>query len=286
MAQPGFLKSGCSGVDVLDVTSLLPTLWVVDALRIGVFGVLGLVIGSFLTVVIERVPRKESIVAPRSRCPRCGTEIRARDNVPLFSYLALRGRCRSCGARISPLYPLVELATAGLFAGVGAAFPRLVPAAMVAAFVGLLVAVAVIDVRHRIIPNRIVYPSFVAFAVLVVVGAVAGQGLDAGRAGIGLAAFGGGLLVVALVSPRGMGMGDVKLAGLIGLVLGSLGLSYVAVAAAAAVLAGGLGSVATLAVSGGGRGKQIPFGPYLAVGALVAAFAAPHLAAAYLRLLH
>ena len=144
---------------------------------------------SFLTVVIERVPRRESIVAPRSRCPRCGTEIRTRDNVPLFSYLALRGRCRSCGARISPLYPLVELATAGLFAGVGAAFPRLVPAAMVAAFVGLLVAVAVIDVRHRIIPNRIVYPSFVAFAVLVVVGAVAGQGLDAGRAGIGLAAF-------------------------------------------------------------------------------------------------
>jgi leader peptidase (prepilin peptidase)/N-methyltransferase len=255
-------------------------------MRIAFFAVFGLVVGSFLTVVTERVPRKESIVAPRSRCPRCGTEIRARDNVPVVSYVLLQGRCRSCGARISPLYPLIELATAGLFAGVGAAFPRLLPAAMMAAFVGVLVAVSVIDVRHRVIPNRIVYPSFVAFAVLVVAGAVAGQGLDAGRAGIGVAAFGGGLLLIALISPRGMGMGDVKLAGVIGLVLGSLGLSYVAVAAAAAVLAGGVGSVAVLVANGGERGRTIPFGPYLALGAVVAAFAAPHLSAAYLRLLH
>jgi leader peptidase (prepilin peptidase)/N-methyltransferase len=258
----------------------------VDALRIAFFAVFGLVIGSFLTVVIERVPRKQSIVAPRSRCPRCGTEIRSRDNVPVLSYVLLRGRCRSCGARISLLYPLTELTTAGLFAGVAAAFPELLAAAMMAAFAGLLVAIGVIDIRHRIIPNRIVYPSYPVFALVVVIGAFAGQGLDAGRAGIGLAAFGGSLLVVALISPRGMGMGDVKLAGLIGLVLGSLGLSYVAVAAAAAILLGGLGSVAVMAVSGGGRGRQIPFGPYLALGALVAAFAAPHISSAYLRLLH
>jgi len=268
------------------VTPLLPTLWLVEALRIAIFALFGLVIGSFLTVVTERIPRRESIVAPRSRCPRCGAAIRSRDNVPVLSYLLLRGRCRSCGARISPLYPVIELATAGLFAGVAAAFPRLLPASMMAAFVGILVAVSVIDARFRIIPNRIMYPSFVAFAVLVAVGAVANQGIDAGRAGIGLAAFGGGLLIVALVSPRGMGMGDVKLAGLIGLVLGSFGLSYVAVAAGAALLAGGLGSLATLAVTGGGRGRTIPFGPYLALGAVVAAFAAPQLSAAYLRLLH
>jgi len=263
----------------------LPILGAVDPVRIGVFAAFGLIIGSFLTVVVERVPAKRSIVLPRSSCPRCGAMIRGRDNVPVISWILLGGRCRSCGERISALYPLTELATAGLFAGAAAAFDRLFPAIMVAAFLGLLVALSLIDARHRVIPNRVVYPSFLVFGGLVLAGAAAGQGLDLARAGIGLAAFGGGLLVVAVISPRGMGMGDVKLAGLIGLVLGSLGLSYVAVAAFAAVLAGGLGGVATLILAGGGRGRMIPFGPYLALGAAFAAFAGPQISQAYLRLL-
>ena len=254
-----------------------------DGLRIALFGVLGLLFGSFLTVVTERVPRKQSIVTPRSRCPSCDTQIRSRDNVPVVSYLLLQGRCHACRTRISPVYPLIELSTGALFAAVAAVFPRMVPAIMIATLLGLLLALSLIDTRHKIIPNRIVYPSFLVFAGLVAIGAVAGQGMSAGHAGIGLAAFGGGLLVVALISPRGMGMGDVKLAGLIGLVLGSLGLSYVAVAAGAAILAGGVGAVAMLA-AGAGRGRTIPFGPYLAVGAAVAAFAGPQLASAYLHL--
>jgi leader peptidase (prepilin peptidase)/N-methyltransferase len=263
---------------------VLSTLDTVDVFRIAVFAVFGLAFGSFLTVVTDRVPRKQSIVTPRSRCPHCGVAIRSLDNVPILSYLLLGGRCRSCRTRISPIYPLTELATGALFGGVAAAFPELLPAVMIAMLLGLLVALSVIDAKHKIIPNRIVYPSFLLFAALVVAGAVAGQGLDAGDAGIGLAAFGGGLLVVAFISPRGMGMGDVKLAGLIGLVLGSVGLPYVAVAAGAAILAGGVGSVAMLA-AGVGRGRTIPFGPYLALGAAVAAFAAPQVSSAYLRLL-
>jgi len=259
------------------------TLAIVDALRIVLFGLFGLVIGSFLTVVVERVPRQESIVAPRSRCPSCGAQIRSRDNIPVLSYVLLGGRCRSCGTRISPVYPLIELATGGMFVGAAAALPRVFSAAMVAALLGVLVALSVIDARHKIIPNRIVYPSLVAFALFVAIGALAGEGISAGKAGIGFLAFGGGLFIVALISPRGMGMGDVKLAALIGLVLGSLGLSYVAVAAGAAILAGGLGAVAVLAM--GGRRRTIPFGPYLAVGAAVAAFAGPQLSSAYLHLL-
>jgi leader peptidase (prepilin peptidase)/N-methyltransferase len=267
------------------VTLLIPTLWAVEALRIIVFAVFGLVIGSFLTVVVERVPQRQSIVAPRSRCPRCGAEIRSRDNVPVFSWLFLRGKCRSCGERISALYPATELATAGLFAGAAAAFDGLLQAIMVAAFLALLVAVSLIDARYRVIPNRLVYPSYVAFGALVLVGAAAGLGMSAARAALGLALYGGGLLVVALIVPKGMGMGDVKLAGLIGLVLGSLGLAYVAVAAGTAILAGGLASVAVLIAARGARGKMIPFGPFLALGAAIAVFAAPQISQAYLHLL-
>ena len=251
--------------------------------RAVVFGVFGLVVGSFLTVVTHRIPRKENVVAGRSKCPSCGATIRARDNVPVFSYLLLRGRCRACGTRISALYPLTELSTALLWAAASLRFHSLLVAAMVAAFLAVLLALALIDARDRVLPNRIVYPSLLAFAAVIAVGDVAGRGPDLATAAIGFAAFGGGLLIVALISPRGMGMGDVKLAFLIGLVLGSLALSFVAVAAGAAVLAGGLGAVAALAM-GRGRKSKIPFGPYLAVGAAVATFGAPQISQAYLRL--
>src|SRR5207302_5588287 len=121
--------------------------------------------GSFLTVVIHRVPRKESIALPGSACPTCGTPIRARDNVPVVSYVLLRGRCRHCGTRISPEYPLVEALTALLFAGAALASRRIPVAAVVALFLGLMVAIAFIDARHRVVPNRIVYPSLILFGL-------------------------------------------------------------------------------------------------------------------------
>jgi leader peptidase (prepilin peptidase)/N-methyltransferase len=253
------------------------------AIRLALAIPLGLIFGSFLTVAIHRVPAGESVVKPRSRCPSCGTQILARDNVPLVSWLLLRGRCRACHARISAVYPLTELATAGLFAAAAVVFAEPWVAVMMAPFLGLMPALAVIDIRHRIIPNRLVYPSLVIFGVYIAVAALAGEGVDAAKAGIGFLAYGGALLLVAVVSPKGMGMGDVKLAGLIGLVLGSLGLRYVAVAAAAGILFGGVAALVAL-IAGASRKQALPFGPFLAAGAVVAAFLGAQLSDAYLTL--
>ena len=254
----------------------------VIALRAALFGLVGLAFGSFLTVVTYRVPKGESLVTPRSRCPSCGSQIRNLDNIPLLSWLLLRGRCRACGARISPVYPLTELLTGVLFVGAALEFDSIWAAAMIAPFLGLMVALSIIDLRHRIIPNRIVYPSLAAFGAYIGMVALAGGGLDAARAGIGMLAYGGSLLLVAIVAPAGMGMGDVKLAALIGLVLGALGLRYVAVAAGAGILLGGVGAISAL-VAGASRKQAIPFGPFLAAGALVAAFLAPQIGTVYLR---
>ena len=248
------------------------------------FLVFGCVFGSFLTVVVHRVPKGESIVRPRSRCPSCGTQIRSADNIPVLSWILLRGRCSSCGARISVIYPLTELATGALFVAVALAFEDLWVAVMMAPFLGLLLALSVIDIRHKIVPNRLVYPSFLLFAGYLVVAALAGGGVDLLRALIGCLAYGSGLLLVALISPKGMGMGDVKLAALIGLVLGSLGLRYVAVAAAAGVALGGVGALVALAL-GANRKTAIPFGPYLAAGAAVGAFFGAQIADWYVNLL-
>jgi leader peptidase (prepilin peptidase)/N-methyltransferase len=243
----------------------------------------GLVIGSFLTVVVHRVPRGESIVAPRSSCPSCGSMITARDNVPVVSWVVLRGRCRTCGHRISFRYPLTEALTGALFVAAAVAIPSVYVAVVIALFLAVLFAASLIDIERKIIPNRIVYPSLIGFAALVIMGWAAGQDLDLAGAGLGFLAFGGGLLVVALFFPRGMGMGDVKLAALIGLVLGSLGLRYVGVAAAAGIVAGGIGSLVALA-AGFDRKHAIPFGPYLSAGALAAALFGSRIAAWYLSL--
>jgi leader peptidase (prepilin peptidase)/N-methyltransferase len=242
----------------------------VDTVLVGLLAaVLGLAVGSFLTVVVDRVPKRESIVSPRSRCPACGSPVTARDNIPLVSWLLLRGRCRSCGGRIPPRYPLIEAGTALAFVAVALVYEDAYVAVMLAAFAALLIAVSVIDLEHRIIPNRITYPAFPVFAAAIVLGWLLDRPLDPARGGIGLLAYGGFYFLIAIIAPRGLGMGDVKLAGLIGLVLGSLGLRYVGVAAGAAILAGGLGAIAALAL-GRGRKAAIPFGPYLAAGALVA----------------
>lgn len=249
------------------------------------FGVVGLVFGSFITVVVHRVPRQQSIVAPRSRCPRCGTEIRARDNVPVVSYLLLRGRCRVCGEPISAEYPLTEAAAGALFVGAALVLEPdqgAYAAVLVAPFLGIMLAVALIDARWRVVPNRIMYPALTIYAVAVVAGDLLGGGVDAPRAFLGLAAYGVPLLGMALAIPGGMGMGDVKLAALIGLVLGSLSLSHVAVAAGAGILLGGIGAIVGMVVLKMGRKQQIPFGPFLAAGAVVGALAGGPISSAYL----
>jgi leader peptidase (prepilin peptidase) / N-methyltransferase len=241
----------------------------------------GLVIGSFMTVVVARVPAGESIVRPRSRCPSCGTQIANRDNIPVVGWLLLRGRCRTCGARISGMYPALELTTAVLISGAFFVYASAWVAVAIAALLALMPPIAVIDVRHRIIPNRLMYPALVAFPIYLVIARLAGAPVDLMRMVIGFALYGGILFVVAAVS-RGMGMGDVKLAALLGAVFGSLGLRYVGVAAGAAIVLGGLGGLGALAL-GRGRKAAIPFGPYLAAGAVIAAFWGRPIADWYLR---
>ncbi len=248
-----------------------------------VFGVGGVLVGSFLTVVVHRVPRGESLVTPASRCPACGAGVRPWDNLPVVSFILLGGRCRSCGARIPLRYPLTELASAGLFVASALAFAQAYVAAVVALFGAVLLALALIDLEHRILPNRIVYPSLVAFAVLVAVGDLAGMQMSVPGAAVGFLAYGGALLLVALVARGGMGMGDVKLAALIGLVVGSLGLERVAAAAGVAVVSGGAAALVAL-LRGASRKEAIPFGPFLAAGGLAGALAGGRRAAAYLRL--
>ena len=228
----------------------------------------GLVVGSFMTVAVYRLPRGESVVRPRSRCPACGAEIGARDNIPVLSWLLLRGRCRRCGERISVEYPLLELTTAVLVVLAAIRYPNPWQAGLVGGLLALMPGLALIDLRHRIIPNRLTYPALLLFSLVVLLAWLIGSAANPARAAIGLLLYGGILFIVAVVS-RGMGMGDVKLAALIGLVLGSVGLRFVGVAAAAAIAFGGLGGLVALGM-GKGRKSAIPFGPYLAAGAVVA----------------
>ena len=252
-------------------------------MRLLAFSLSGLITGSFLTAVVHRTPKGEGL-GGRSRCPRCGAQIRVIDNIPLFSWLVLRGRCRSCGNRISVQYPLTELATAGLFVAAELTFEPVALAIPAAVFLGLMLAISIIDARHRIVPNRIVYPALLLLAPAVVVGDLLNVGIDAPKAFIGMLAYAGPLLLVAFAVPGGMGMGDVKLAALIGLALGGLGLSYVVVAAGLGILGGGVGALVAVAVFRCGRRQQLPFGPYLAAGAAVSLLAGPGIADAYLSL--
>ncbi|MEJ5915749.1 prepilin peptidase [Pseudokineococcus sp. 1T1Z-3] len=247
--------------------------------------VLGLLVGSFLNVVVHRVPAGESVVSPPSACPRCGHRLRARDNVPVVSWLLLRGRCRDCRAPISARYPLLELATAALLALTALALgpvPEL-PAFLYLACVA--VALAVIDVEHHRLPDRIVLPSYVVGAVLLLgVAALQADWWAALRTGVGLAALWLLYFALAVARPGGMGFGDVKLAGLLGMHLGYLGWAPLVVGAFAAFLLGGLVGVALLAVRRVGRRSAIPFGPFMLVGAAVGVVAGPQLSSAYLGL--
>jgi leader peptidase (prepilin peptidase)/N-methyltransferase len=255
------------------------------ALLVAFTGILGLIFGSFGTVAAWRIPRRESIVTGRSHCPNCGAMITAIENVPVLSWLFLRGRCRHCGNPISPRYPLVELTTGILFALCAAKFDGLTVETFVfAALCWVLVVLTVIDLDHKLLPNRIVYPSFVAgWAGLTVAALVEdepGRLLDAA---IGAAVFGGAFFLIALVAPRGMGLGDVKLAFVLGTFLGYLRLGLVPVGMFLSFLTGAVIGLVVMAASGGTRKMQIPFGPFLALGTVLAIFAGDALLDAYLR---
>ena len=230
--------------------------------------VLGLLIGSFLNVVIGRVPAGESVVHPPSRCPSCKTQIRKRDNVPVASWLLLRGRCRDCDVTISPRYPLVEAGTALLF-GLTAAWLGLsweLPAFLYLA--AIAVALALIDIDVKRLPNAIVLPSYpVAAALLLLPAAIGGRWDDYVRGLLGMAVLYAFYFVLAFVYPAGMGFGDVKLAGVLGLYLGWVGWSAVVVGTFLGFLLGAVLSIVLMAVSKAGRKSKIPFGPFMLLGA-------------------
>jgi leader peptidase (prepilin peptidase)/N-methyltransferase len=227
----------------------------------------GLILGSFLNVVIHRLPRGESLVRPGSHCPSCGGAVRAWENVPVLSWLALRGHCRACAAPIALRYPLVETATAALFVAVVLARDSAVGIVLGLALVAVLLPAALIDLDHRVIPNRLLLPG-------AVIAVVAGTALDPSGEPERLlagAAAGGFLLVAALAYPRGMGMGDVKLAALMGLFLGRA----VGAAMLGALVVGVVVGAVVMAREGARKGRKtaVPFGPMLGAGGLFGLFA-------------
>ncbi len=230
-------------------------------------GLFGAIFGSFLNVVIWRMPRGESVVKPRSRCPGCGATLRAVDNVPVLSWFALRGKCHNCGERISARYPLVELLTAALLVAVVLTADPPSEAWLGAAFMLLLVPITFIDLDHRIIPNKLTGPgAILAIALVAILDADAlPEHLIAG------AAAGGFLFIAWFQYPRGMGMGDVKLAGMMGLFLGR----SVGPAMLVALVAGSVLGAAIMARLGTAEGRKVavPFGPFLALGGVVGWFA-------------
>jgi leader peptidase (prepilin peptidase) / N-methyltransferase len=237
----------------------------------------GLALGSFLNVVAARVPLRRSVIHPGSACMSCGQEIRPLDNIPLLSYALLRGRCRNCRTRIPFVYPAVELVTALLIAGCVFAFGLTLHAAIAALFCAVLVAVSAIDLEHRIIPNRIVLPATV---LVLVVNTARDLTPEWTIAALGASGF---LLAAALAYPAGMGMGDVKLALLMGAALGKT----VPVALMGGMLAAMIPGLFLFARHGSKARKMgIPFGPFLAIGSVVALFWGHDILHAYFSTLH
>lgn len=251
-------------------------------------GVLGLLIGSFLNVVIHRVPRGESIVSPPSACPKCGHQIRNRHNIPVLGWLILRGRCADCGEPISARYPLVELGTGVLFAVAALRVTTGSTAggwALLAAylfFAAVSVALAGIDVDVRRLPDVIVLPSYPVLGVLL---ALDLNGLALARAAIGGAALFAFYFAIAFAAPAAMGFGDVKLAGLIGAMTAYLSWGTLLAGAFGGFLFGALAGVMLMAAKRAGRKSALPFGPFMLLGAWAAILGAGHLGDAYLSLL-
>ena len=243
----------------------------------------GLLIGSFLNVVIWRVPRGESVVSPPSACPSCGRAIRPRDNIPVLSWLILRGRCRDCSARISARYPVVEACTGLVFAALAAriGFEPELPAFLYLAAIG--VALTMIDLDVKRLPNTIVLPSYGVALFLLAGAALLERDLtDYVRAALAMVALFGFYFVLALIYPAGMGFGDVKLAGVLGIYLGWLGWAEVVTGGFLGFLFGGVVGMALMSTRRAGRKSQIPFGPFMLAGALIAILWGGSLADLYL----
>jgi leader peptidase (prepilin peptidase)/N-methyltransferase len=275
----------------------------IGAISLGT-AVFGAVIGSFLNVLIYRLPLGRSLAFPASACPGCGHRIAAWDNIPVLSWLALNGRCRNCRMPISPRYPLVELGTAVFFGFVAWKFlvgplaimghspvQTLVAASALVTLVAFLylaavsVTLALIDVDTQRLPNRIVLPSYIVGAVLLTAAGILSDDYPAlVRAGIGLGGMFSAYFLMAWLYQGGMGFGDVKLAGVLGLFLGWLGWGALAVGMFAAFLFGGLFALALLTRRRANRRSQIPFGPWMLAGAWFGIFLGDVVAGGYLRL--
>jgi len=232
-----------------------------------VAGLLGLIAGSFLNVVIHRVPVRQSVVWPASRCPACGEPIEPRDNVPLLSYLVLRGRCRSCKARISARYPLVEALTGILFAAAAYEFGLGLDLLSALALVLTLIALAGTDLEHRLLPNAIVGPAALVGFTLSVLESPERWWVYL----VSALAVAGGLFALALAYPGGMGMGDVKMGGMLGAFLGP----YAALAVFLGALCGAITGGLLMAVGKMRRRHALPFGAFMALGGIVTLFVGP-----------
>ena len=247
-------------------------------LLIGLCALFGLVVGSFLNVVIYRVPRGESIVTPRSACPSCGAPVRERDNIPVLSWLLLRGRCRDCSAPISARYPLVELACAALFAGTASRFGNQwdLPAFLVL-FAGLL-ALSCIDIERMLLPKKIVYPlTLLVLALFLMASLATGHWHNLAIAGVCAVGWFSVFFAMNLISPRILGFGDVRLSLVLGMTLGWLGVSYVLLGFFAANLIGAAIGLTLIATNHMTRSDRIPYGVFLAAGCAVAVFAGPEI---------
>ncbi|MFW2514319.1 prepilin peptidase [Demequina sp. SO4-13] len=228
----------------------------------------GLAVGSFANVVIYRVPRGESVVSPPSECPACGARVRARHNVPVFGWLWLRGQCADCGAPISGRYPVIEAATAIVFGVIGAVvgLAWVLPLLLVLAF--FTIVLSAVDFETRRLPDRILAPfAILSLASIAAVVIGAGDAWTLSRAAIGAGAFGLFYLVAFLAYPKGMGFGDVKLAPVLGAILGTFGWEQLAVGGFAAFFWGSVVGIAAMALQRRRHGVSIPFGPWMFLGA-------------------
>jgi leader peptidase (prepilin peptidase) / N-methyltransferase len=261
----------------------------VTALLLVVVTLLGLLIGSFLTTIVDRVPRGQSVVRPRSRCAACGSPVRSRQNIPVVGWVVLKGRCADCRTRAGLHNPLLEAGTAALFIAITR---RLVDGPLLSAlpaylcFAALGIALSIIDLEHHRLPDALVLPAYPVMAILLTASSVARHDWwSLGRSAVGAAVLFGCYLALALAHPRGMGFGDVKLAGVIGGVLAYLSWSALVVGALGAFVLGAFAGVAMMAVGRAGRTTAIPFGPFMIASALTGVFAAEPIVEAYQGLL-